>query len=228
MRNTMKTKRAGLAGLLIAGLLAWHGAATAHDVTYSGRATVLRANVSLLTTSTRVVLADTGEIDPTGGTRDATLLTFANPPPLQVFSRTAKAIASGSGGTSAASAAVENLVVSIPGLKITADVIEADTRAICDQETQTVRRAGSSRIVNLVINDQAIAPPPRPNTRIEIPNVATVILDERRRPDANTLVVNAIHVIVPGMPDVVRADIVVSHAESGILSCPALPPPPPK
>jgi len=230
MRQTSNIKRAGLAGALFAGLLAWHAVATAHDVTYSGRATVLRATAQLLTSSTRISLADTGEIDPTGTTRDATVVSFSNPPPLAVASRTARAIASGASGTSAATAAVEKLIVSLPGLKISADVIESSTRAVCDQTTQTVKAGGGSRIVNLVINDQVITPPPRPNTKIEIPNVATVILDERRRPDVNSIVVNAIHVIVPGLPNVVKADIIVSRSESGILSCPAstTEPPPPK
>jgi len=228
MRQTSNIKRAGLAGALFAGLLAVHSAAVAHDVRYSGRATVLRVTTQLLTTTTRLVLADTGEIDPTGTTRDATVLTFDNPPPLDVHSKTAKSIASGANGTSAASSEVERLMINLPGLRIAADVIEAHTRADCDQESQTVKRGGSSRIVNLMINDQVIAPPPRPNTKIEIPDVATIILDERRRPDVNTQVINAIHVIIPGVPGVARSDVIIAHAESGILSCPALPPPPPK
>lgn len=226
MRITSNIKRAGIAGLMFAGLF-WHGAAVAHDLKYSGRATVLRANAELLTTTTKVVLADTGEIDPTGTTRDATVLTFDNPPPLEVHSKTAHAIASGSNGTSAATAAVEKLVIKLPGLSISADVIEANSRAVCSRESQTVATSGSSHIVNLVVNGRAIAPPPRPNTKITIPGVATIILDERSNPDVNTQVVNAIHVIVPGMPKVLSADIVVSHAESGIITCPALTPPPP-
>ena len=75
-------------------------------VRYSGRATVLRANVNVVTSTTKVLLADTGELDSNGATKDATVVTFDNPAPLEVHSKTAHAIAAGANNVSAATAAV--------------------------------------------------------------------------------------------------------------------------
>ncbi len=191
-------------------------------VLYAGRATVLRANVNLLTSNTKVLLADTGELDSSGGTKDATVVTFRNPPPLKVQSRTASAITSGADNVSASSAAVEKLLVDTGSLKVTARVIQANSRAECDPESGTVSVHGSSTIVNLRINDQLIPVSDEPNSTTVIPGVATVIINERFRPDVNSIVVNAVHIIVPGAPGVANADIVISHAESGILICTAL------
>lgn len=188
-------------------------------VRYSGSATVLRANVNALTSTTRVVLADTGEIDTGGSTRDATVVTFDNPPPLEVHSKTAHAIAAGAGGVSAATAAVEKLVIKIGTLTISADVIESNSFAVCDPDSATVAVNGNSTIVNLKVNGRPIDVSGPPNTRIVIPRVATIIINEQTQPDVNSIVVNAVHVIVPGVPGVAAADVVVSRAASGILTC---------
>lgn len=202
----------------------WQAAGHATDnppgtVRYSGSATVLRANVKVLTSNTRVVLADTGEIDTSGTTRDATVVTFDNPRPLEVHSKTAHAIAAGTGGVSAATAAVEKLVIRIGTLVISADVIESNSFAACDPESTTVAVDGNSTIVNLKINGRPIDVSGPPNTRIVIPLVATVIINEQTQPDVNSIVLNAVHVIVPGVPGVAAADVVIARAASGILTC---------
>ncbi|HVT36722.1 MAG TPA: choice-of-anchor P family protein [Nevskiaceae bacterium] len=216
-------RRMAVAGMLFAGAAAVPTARaddTVPPVQYSGRATVVDATVKVLTANAHVVLGDTGYLDPTGGTREDTVAQIDNPPPLGLHSSTIDAITSGANGTASSHAEVEKLAVTISALKITADVIEADTTAVCDQSSQTVAPSGSSTIVNLKINGKGYAYSGKPNQKISIPGVATIILNEQSQPDVNSYSVNAIHVIVPGAPGVASANVIISHAESGIVSCP--------
>lgn len=188
-------------------------------IRYSGRATVLDARLSLLTSNSRLVLGDTGEINPTGETRENTLLTVDNPPPLEVRSKTVTAIASGAGGISAASAAVEKLALNASALRVTADVIEASSTAECTLESSTVATRGSSSIANLQINGRPINVSGMPNQRIVIPLVATIVINEQTNPDVNTITVTALRITVPGLRGVVGSEVIVSRATSGILTC---------
>lgn len=189
-------------------------------VLYSGRAIVLDANASLLTSKTRVVLADTGELDNTGATRENTVVTFDNPPPIEVHSQTAHAITAGANNVSASNAAVEKLVLKVGLLRLSADVIDAQSTAECRLDSGTVHPSGTSTISNLVINGVPIVrDTSKPNTKIGIPGVATVILNHQTQPDVNTLWVNAIRVIVPGVPGIATVTIDIAHAEAGIRTC---------
>lgn len=188
-------------------------------VRYSGRATVVRANAAILTSKHKVLVADTGEIDSNGSTRDATVLTSDNPPPLEIHSKAAHAIASGENNVSASTAAVEKLVLKVGSLNVTADVIEANSFAQCNQTSSTVGVNGTSTIVNLRVNGMPINVSRPPNSKTVIPGVATIIINEQTRPDVNSIAVNAVRIIVPGVPGVLSADVIISRAESGILTC---------
>ncbi|WP_281784582.1 choice-of-anchor P family protein [Sinimarinibacterium flocculans] len=221
MTNPKMIRSAALSLILLGG---WQAAGHATDnppgtVRYSGSATVLRANVKLLTSNTQVVLADTGEIDTSGTTRDATVVTFDNPRPLEVHSQTAHAIAAGASGVSSATAAVEKLLIRIGTLAISADVIESNSFAECNADSATVAVSGNSTIVNLKINGRPIDVSGPPNTTVVIPLVATIIINERTQPDVNSIVISAVRVIVPGVPGVAAANVVIARAASGILTC---------
>src|SRR5581483_5424671 len=143
--------------LVAAAICSWQSAHACGGVTaYSGRATVVNAQANLLKSSTKVVVADTGEIDPTGATRDATVVTFDNPAPTEVHSQTLSAVASGDNDVSAASAAVQKLVIKAHGVTIKADLIEADSEARCHEDSMTVSTAGMANLVNLTINGKGI------------------------------------------------------------------------
>jgi hypothetical protein len=231
MVRTMEMLRhAGVYGVLAASLMI-AGSASAgppppppggvHPTLYHGRATVVDAKLKLLTSNSRLVVSDTGFLDSAGGTKEETVLTIVNPPPLDVRSQTARAITSGADNVSSSNAVVERLSVKIPGLTVSAEVLEANTWAKCSPETQTVKTRAGSQIIGLMINDNAIPANPPPNTKIEIPGVATVILNQRRKLDANTVSANAVHIIVHDVADagLLKSDIVIAHAESGITSC---------
>ena len=96
---------------------------------------------------------------------------------------------------------------------ITADVIRAQANSDC----ATAPNATGSLFVGLTINGRPIGGSPAPNTRIDIPGVATVIVNEQR-PSASGrgIVVNGLHII--GASPLLRGDLIISHAVSGV-SC---------
>jgi hypothetical protein len=214
------TRRAGPA-LFILVLAAWQLPASATCAYYSGRATALRANANVLKSNTRVVVADTGEIDPLGATRDATVVDFQNPPPTQVGAQVFRSIAGGFDGVSAASAATEKLSINTSRLKVTADLITADSQAVCHPDSMTVSTSGTAQIVNLRVNGIAISPTAQPNVKRQIGNI-TIITNEQTHPDVNTIHVNAVHIIIPTVLGVAGSEIIISHVESGILTCPCI------
>jgi uncharacterized repeat protein (TIGR01451 family) len=106
---------------------------------------------------------------------------------------------------------------------ITADVIRAQANSDC---TKAPNAAGT-KIVGLSIGGQAIPADVPPNTVIPlgIPGVGSlgsVIVNEQHpTADGRGIVVNGVHVI--GASPILRGDLIISHAVSGV-GCPALPP----
>jgi uncharacterized repeat protein (TIGR01451 family) len=97
---------------------------------------------------------------------------------------------------------------------ISADVIRAQANSDCN----TAPNAEGSLFTNLVVAGQKIGPNPAPNTRITIPNIATVIINEQNpTADGRGIVVNGLHII--GASPLLRGDLVISHAVSGVV-CP--------
>jgi uncharacterized repeat protein (TIGR01451 family) len=97
---------------------------------------------------------------------------------------------------------------------ITADVIRAQANSDCT----TAPNGDGSVFTNLVIAGQEIDATPAPNTRIEIPGLATVIVNEQHpTADGRGIVVNGLHII--GESPLLRGDLVISHAVSGVV-CP--------
>jgi uncharacterized repeat protein (TIGR01451 family) len=125
-----------------------------------------------------------------------------------------------------ASDAVSSAAAQTEGLKalfngaaplITADVIRAQANSDCTKAPNAagsifhnVTIAGTAIPDALALND--------PNQRIDIPGVATVILNEQH-PSANGrgIVVNGLHII--GASPLLRGDLIISHAVSGVV-CP--------
>jgi uncharacterized repeat protein (TIGR01451 family) len=97
---------------------------------------------------------------------------------------------------------------------ISADVIRAQANSDCE----TAPNAEGTTIVGLTIAGQTIPADVPPNTRIDIPGVATVIVNEQHpTADGRGIVVNGLHVI--GASPLLRGDLVISHAVSGVV-CP--------
>jgi uncharacterized repeat protein (TIGR01451 family) len=125
-----------------------------------------------------------------------------------------------------ASDAVASAAAQTEGLKalfngaaplITADVIRAQANSDC---TKAPNAAGSV-FHNVTIAGTAIPDVlalNTPNQRIDIPGIATVILNEQHpTADGRGIVVNGLHVI--GASPLLRGDLIISHAVSGVV-CP--------
>jgi uncharacterized repeat protein (TIGR01451 family) len=108
--------------------------------------------------------------------------------------------------------------VPIPGLP-TGPLVTADTlRAQANSSCTAAPNAAGTTIVGLTIAGEAIPADVPPNTRRDIPGVATVIINEQHpAAGGRGIVVNALHII--GASDVLRGDIIFSHAVSGVV-CP--------
>ncbi|GAC1444579.1 MAG: hypothetical protein NVSMB55_21450 [Mycobacteriales bacterium] len=97
---------------------------------------------------------------------------------------------------------------------ITADVIRAQANSDCT----SAPNAKGSLFQNVKIAGTTVLPDPAPNTVIEIPGVAKVIVNEQHpTADGRGIVVNGLHII--GESPLLRGDLIISHATSGVV-CP--------
>jgi len=182
------------------------------STTYSGQATVVQATVL----GQSIQLVNAGPLPPEGGAAKDNLLEATVPGLLSAEVLHAATIAGGSHSRSEAS--VANVTVTAGGNTITAGFLMARAEARCTDGTASA--SGSSEIVLLTINSQTVVVSGDPNQTITLPNVS-VVINEQRRDGAGDITVNALHVVVPGV-----ADVVVSSAHADI-GCPIAPPPPP-
>src|SRR6266849_3301093 len=205
----------GLVALLMAGLLAWPAiglaqlgglllSTTSTTSTVTGDAAAVRTTVlGLLGTATTTALADTGTLSGVNDARDASMDTGTVPSVLTGEVLSAGTISWPDEVDSAVSLA--NLNVSVAGVGITADLVMA-------QASQVLGAAGSgtSYIDNLSINGTPIAVTGAPNQTIWVPG-GQVIINEQTISSTGTAVVNALHVAVTGV-----ADVVIASATAGI------------
>jgi len=192
---------------LLLSLLSWSAQrASANNTTFSGEATVVQATVLGLPP---IVLSDTGALDSTGGAREASLLD-ANVPGL-LTAEVLHASTVGQGQRSSSEASVANVTLTVGGNTISAGLLRARATAECHNGTASV--SGSSEIVDLVVNGQAIVVSGQPNQTISLP-VGRVIINEQQssvRGNTGDITVNALHVMVDGV-----ADVIISSAHADI------------
>jgi hypothetical protein len=182
------------------------------STTFSGDATVVRATV--LGVSTKLV--DAGPLPSSGGADEETLLQGEVPGLLTAEVLHASTV--GQGDRSRSEASVAKLAVTVGGNTISAGFLMARAEARCVDGTPGV--SGSSEIAELEINGQTIVVSGEPNQTITLPN-GRVVINEQRSAGPGDITVNALHIVVDGVADVVIAS---AHADIG---CPAAPPPPP-
>ncbi len=216
-RNNLISRRwsAIAASFLLTHLLVWPSAAGAQadPTTFSGQATVLRATVL----GNTVVVSDTGPLPSSGGSLQTSLLTV-NVPGL-ASAQVAHATTIGQGNNSSSEASIADLNLTVAGNTVTADLLMANAMAKCSSNSAP-SVSGSSDIVALVVNGQAIFVSGQPNQTITLPNGGQIIINEQSSSisgNTGSITVNALHVIIPGV-----ADVVVSSAHSDI-TCVSVP-----
>jgi hypothetical protein len=189
---------------------------SSQNTTYSGRATVVQATVLGGTPIAPITLVDAGPLPSSGGAAEQSLLN-ANVPGL-LSAEVLHAATSGQGSRSSSEASVADLSVTAGGNSVSADFLMSRAEAKCTNGTASV--SGSSEIARLGINGQTIVVSGAPNQTIALPN-GRVIINEQSSTGSGDITVNALHIIVNGIADIVVAS---AHAD---IECPTVPPPPP-
>ncbi len=206
-----------LVALLMAGLLAWPsvglaqlggllppiGSSTTTGIT--GDATVVRATLfgalGLLTTTT--ALSDTGTLAGSTVAREASQVTGSIPSLLGAEVLSASTIAWPNEVASQASLA--NLNLGLAGIGITADSVLAQASQVAG-----AAGTGTTTIDNLLVNGVPVAITGDPNQVVGIPG-GQIVINEQTISSTGTAVVNALHVTVAGV-----ADVVIASATAGI------------
>ena len=185
-------------------------------VLFSGRATVLSATVTVpLLGTTATTISDTGPLPPSGGALEASLLSVSVPGLLTAD--VAHATTIGQADRARSEASVADLSLTVGGNTIAASLLRSSAMAVCTSGGPAV--SGDSEIADLVINGQTIAVSGQPNQTIPLP-VGEVIINEQSSStsgNSGSITVNALHVLIPGV-----ADVVVSSAEADV-TCQAVP-----
>ena len=172
--------------------------------TVVGDASAARVSVlGILGTAMTTALADTGTLTTASNALDASTLAGGIPAALSAETLSASTISWADQVDSEAS--LGNLSMTVAGVGITADFVMA-------QASQVLGAAGtgSSTLSNLSINGTPIAVTGAPNQAIWIPG-GQVIINEQTVSSTGTAVVNALHVAVTGV-----ADVVIASATAGI------------
>jgi len=172
---------------------------TSSTSTVSGAASAVSATLLGITTA----LGSTGTLSGVNDSRDASMVIGSLPVGLAGETLSASAISWTDQVASEASLA--NLNMSVAGIGVTADFVMA-------QASQVLGAAGSgsSTISNLAINGVPINVTGAPNQTVAIPG-GLVTINEQSISSTGTAVVNAVHVSVAGV-----ADVVIASATAGI------------
>src|SRR5437899_3284541 len=192
-----------LAGALV-GLLA--GATPSEAQTVTGQAQAAQATVQLgiLGGTTTTTLSDTGTLSGTNDARDASLFSGNIPSLFTVDVLHATTIGYPDEVDSEASLA--DLGLTVAGTGISADFVMARALAVLGAPG-----SGSSSIANLSINGVPFVVTGDANQTIPIPG-GQVVVNEQQTDPSGTITVNALHVTVSGV-----ADVVISSAKAGIF-----------
>ena len=203
MRKTHQHRSALVVlALMLAWLLAWPTASRAQTVAGQARAAQATVTGPLGTTST-TTLSDTGTLAGTNDARDTSLLTASVPSLLNAEVFSAASISFSDEVDSEAS--LGNLNLTVAGIGITADSVVAQASSVLGMGSM-----GSSAISNLSIGGVSVFVTSGPNQTIAIPG-GQVVINEQTIDSTGTITVNALHVTVTGV-----ADVVIATAIAGI------------
>lgn len=174
------------------------GTTTSTAPTLTGQAAAIRAT----TLAGATTLADTGTLGGAGDARNASQLTGSVPALLA--GEVLHATTIGWTDQVASDAALANLAMNVAGVGISADFVMATANAVLG-----AAGSGASLLENLSINGVPVSVDGSPNQVLAIPGGQVVINEQRSSPGG--MVVNALHVTVDGV-----ADVVIGSANAAI------------
>ena len=178
---------------------------------FSGRAVVLDATVL----GTRTIIGDTGPLPASGGALNTSLLELNQPGLLT--GNVVHGATIGQGDRSRTEASVADVNLTVGGHAIQVGLLRSRAEAVCGPNGATT--TGSSELVNLVIDGQAITVGTEPNQQIVLPDGTTIIINEQTASSDGkyaATTVNALHVIVAnplGGDPLANVIIASSHAD---------------
>jgi len=212
MRGKLHGRPTLIVAVMLVSLLVWPTASLAQlggllpsptASTVTGQAAAVRATIlGILGTAATTVLSDTGTLAGITDARNASQLTGGIPSLLGAEVLQAATI-SGSNQVDA-EASLANLGLNIAGIGISAKLVMAQA-----SQVSGALGSGTSSIDNLAINGAGVAVTGQPNQTVAIPGGQIVINEQTILPGSIT--VNALHVVVNGV-----ADVVISSAVAGI------------
>ncbi len=189
------------AGILavIGGVFLWPALGAAQTV--NGQAAAVQATVFGPLSSTVLGVANTGTL---GGPTDARQASQLTGNLLEALTaEVPQAATIGLGDQVASQASLANFAFSIAGSNIGADFLIAEATAAANGA-----RTGSASLTNLSLNSVPIPVSGAPNQSVAFPG-GTMVINEQQASPAG-IVVNALHVIVGGV-----ADVVIGYAAAG-------------
>jgi hypothetical protein len=148
-------------------------------------------------------LADTGTLTTANNALDASTLAGGIPAALSAETLSASTISWANQVDSEAS--LGNLSMTVAGVGITADFVMAQASQVAG-----AAGSGSAILTNLAINGTPITVSGAPNQAISIPG-GQVIINQQTISSTGAAAVNALHVVVSGV-----ADVVVASATAGV------------
>lgn len=170
---------------------------------FTGQALAAQVSVGGAPTPVTTVLADTGPLGGPGGAifpqldaREVSL--FQGTIPSLLTGDVLHATTIGWADRVESEASLGNLVLSIAGNRITADFVMARAKAVTGAAGN-----GTSEVAGLLINGLPILPTGAPNQQIDLAGGRVLINEQVISPDGT--IVNALHIIVDGVVDVVIA-----------------------
>jgi hypothetical protein len=172
---------------------------SAHAVT--GHARAVQAAVGEAPITVTTALADTGALGGPHDARNASLLEWSIPSLLTGHALHATTI--GWEGRVESAASLRNLVLSIGGNTIAADFVMARAKA-----SSGLVAAGNSVVDGLLVNGLPIAATGEPNQRIDFLGGYLLINEQQSAP--GSAIVNALHIVINGVADVVIASATAS------------------
>ena len=187
----------------------------------SGRAFVVKAKVAGLINAT---IVDTGPLPDVGGTLEENLATLSIPG--LISADLLHAMTSGGGNGAQSEAELANLLLTVAGIEVAADLVTARTEVYCDYYGKAKVLLGDAQITKLTINGVPIEVTGAGNqtTTITVPLVGTVkvVLEEKKKISSGMtdvdITVNALHITVTPLGHLLPvADVIISSAHSDIF-----------
>ena len=211
--NPIRYSRAAVVAGALAVLALWPSIGAAQEV--SGRASAVKSTVLGVTTT----LADTGPLAGADDARGAMDQTAGIPGLGSASTLQASTISDiwDHNGTDyvASAASLGDLNLGVAGTLISADFVMARAQSMASGASM-----GTSEIANLMINGSPVSVSGAPNQTLNLVG-GRITLNEQQT-STGGMVVNAMHIVIYGV-----ADVVIASASSGIGSSAAAPSPPP-